>query len=111
MQTASSPLLGSSNPLLPEPFSTLTLSIDARSALHIFAAAFAVIERLAPFVICQLSLRMSATRKHQSRQDSCRHTARCLDHHEQFYVPATREGTLQHKPIATSYSRASQLFF
>jgi len=26
-------------------------------------------------------------------------------------VPASREGTLQHKPIAKSYSRASQVFF
>src|SRR5262245_6761317 len=86
-KTGNLPPLGSSNPLLPKPFSTLSLSIDARSALRIFAAAFAVIERLAPFVICQLVLRMSATRKHQSRHDSCRHTARCLDHHEQFYLP------------------------
>jgi|SRR5215813_866567 len=103
MQTASSPLLGSSNPLLPEPFSTLTLSIDARSALHIFAAAFAVIERLAPFVICQLSLRMSATRKHQSRQDSCPDNGESAP-----YRSASGEGMLQHKPIN---SRASQLFF
>src|SRR5262249_58943378 len=39
-----------------QSFSALPLSIDARSALRIFAAAFAVIERLAPFVICQLML-------------------------------------------------------
>jgi len=25
--------------------------------------------------------------KHQSRHDSCRHTARCLDHQEQFDLP------------------------
>jgi hypothetical protein len=48
--------LRTSNPLLPEPFSTLPLSTDARSALHVFAATFAVIKRLAPFVISQLAL-------------------------------------------------------
>src|SRR5262245_57319823 len=80
--------LRASNPLLPEPFSTLPLSIDARSALHVFAATFAVIKRLAPFVISQLGLRMSAARERQSRDDSCcRHTTRCLDHHEQFLPP------------------------
>jgi hypothetical protein len=50
--------------------SALSLPIDARSAIRIFATTLAVIEGLAPLIIREFVLRMPAALEYQSRRNS-----------------------------------------